>query len=55
MRNRDTILTHSTSAPWDCNNANKIMFKPNLVRPCNHSDSAEVWKEASVDSIAVHV
>jgi ribonuclease HI len=54
VRNRDPILTHPISPPWACNNATKIKFMTHLVSPCIHSDSAEVWKKASDDSIAVH-
>ena len=54
IKHRVPVTLDSNTPPWACQNATKIKFITNLITPCVHSDSIEVWKKATDDTISAH-
>ena len=51
LRNRENILLFPSVAPWETKNAEKIMFNTTLLKECNKSESEEIRRLATMETL----
>ena len=51
LRNREAVLLFPSVAPWNTENVEKVTFQTHLRKPCKKSDSEEVRKNATMETL----